>query len=144
MSAWVSPSKVTLGMTTTVPPRSRHPRQTQVGAPPTQVRPNSPSRLPRWSTMADADRTSYTYGDSALAGDRLALLASIFEPTTAAFLRAAAMPPDRWPATDPVTHRRLGPGPDVALDLGCGPGFTSRLIGEVVAPARVVGFDFSD
>jgi trans-aconitate 2-methyltransferase len=97
--------------------------------------------------MADADRTSYTYGDSALAGDRLALLASIFEPTTAAFLRAAAMAPDRWPEIDPVTGRATKdarrPGIDVAIDLGCGPGFTSRLIGEVVAPDRVVGFDFS-
>jgi len=101
--------------------------------------------------MADADRTPYSYGDSALAGDRLALLASIFEPTTAAFLRAAAMAPERWPEIDPVTGRRLssgapdtGAGIDVAIDLGCGPGFTSRLIGEVVAPDRVVGFDFSD
>jgi trans-aconitate 2-methyltransferase len=47
----------------------------------------------------------YTYGDSALAAERLGLVARMFEPTTRSFLEAV-----------------IGRSPALAVDLGCGPG----------------------
>ncbi|MGZ4717738.1 MAG: class I SAM-dependent methyltransferase [Acidimicrobiales bacterium] len=73
-----------------------------------------------------AERT-YTYGDSTVAGDRLTVLASIFGPTTATFLRRDA------PA-----------GPELALDLGCGPGHTTALVAEVTGAGRTVGLERSE
>src|SRR2546422_2925352 len=70
--------------------------------------------------------TRYTYGDTDLAAKRLALVADVFEPTTRAFLIAAA------PA-----H------PSLAVDLGCGPGYTTRLIHEVTGADRTLGLDSS-
>jgi trans-aconitate 2-methyltransferase len=68
----------------------------------------------------------YTYGDSDAAGDRLDLVARLFEATSRRFLEAAAP--------------RM---PDLALDLGCGPGNTTRLIADTLRPRRTVGFDRS-
>ena len=73
--------------------------------------------------MADP---TYAYGDSQVAGDRLALLAEVFEPTTRAFLEVAA--------PRPVA---------LAVDLGSGPGFTTRLLSEVCGAARTVGLESS-
>jgi SAM-dependent methyltransferase len=67
----------------------------------------------------------YTYGDSELAAERLALVAASFEPTTRAFLEAAA------------------PKPRIAFDLGCGPGLTTRLLHRSLAAERTVGMDAS-
>jgi SAM-dependent methyltransferase len=69
---------------------------------------------------------TYTLGDSALAGDRLALLAEVFDPTTADFITATA------PAQ-----------PSVAVDIGCGPGFTTRLIADITRATRTIGLDAS-
>jgi SAM-dependent methyltransferase len=69
---------------------------------------------------------TYAYGDNEVAGDRLALLAEVFEPSTATFLDAA-MPPR-------VT---------LAVDLGCGPGYTTRLLAARSGAARTVGLDSS-
>ena len=69
----------------------------------------------------------YTYGDSDLAGDRLALVARLFRPTSEAFLRAAS-PRE----------------PDVAVDLGCGPGHTTALVHETAGARRTVGVDRSE
>jgi SAM-dependent methyltransferase len=69
----------------------------------------------------------YTYGDSDLAGDRLALVARLFRPTSEAFLRAAS-PRE----------------PDVALDLGCGPGYTTARVHEAAGARRTVGVDRSE
>ena len=66
----------------------------------------------------------YTYGDSELAGDRLELVAALFEPTSRSFLLDAAGEPS------------------LALDLGCGPGATTRLI-QQVSGARTIGIDRS-
>ena len=77
-----------------------------------------------------ADRT-YTYGDTTVAGDRLAVLASIFGPTTAEFVRRDA----RSDPTRPVA---------LALDLGCGPGYTTALVHEQAEPVRTVGLERSD
>lgn len=68
----------------------------------------------------------YTLGDSALAGDRLALLAEVFGPSTRALVRA-------W---RPSTVR-------LAVDLGCGPGHTTRLLADELLGAEVTGLDAS-
>jgi len=68
----------------------------------------------------------YAFGDTGIAARRLMLLANVFEHSTRAFLRDA-------PAT------RLG----LALDLGCGPGFTTHLIAETLGFSRVVGLETS-
>ena len=69
----------------------------------------------------------YTYGDSVLAGDRLALVARLFGPTSEAFLRAAA-------PTEP----------EVAIDLGCGPGRTTELLRDTARARRTIGIDRSE
>jgi trans-aconitate 2-methyltransferase len=68
----------------------------------------------------------YTYGDSDLAAERLGLIAATFEPTTRAFLEAAGMAQ-----------------PSVALDLGCGPGLTTRLVHATLGAERTIGVDAS-
>lgn len=68
----------------------------------------------------------YAYGDSVSAGDRLDLVARVFEPTSRRFLERAA-------------PREAG----LALDLGCGPGNTTRLIADALRPRRTVGLDRS-
>ncbi|HEX9888731.1 MAG TPA: class I SAM-dependent methyltransferase [Nitriliruptorales bacterium] len=70
--------------------------------------------------------THYTFGDTELAAERLRLLARVFDPASARFLRA-----------------RLPVGLGTVVDLGCGPGTTTRLIAEVSEPRRVVGIDSS-
>ena len=69
----------------------------------------------------------YTYGDSDLAAERLELVAQIFEPPTRSLLNRVA--------TD---------GSNLALDLGCGPGHTTRLIHEVLSPSATVGLEASE
>lgn len=68
----------------------------------------------------------YTYGDTDLAAERLDLVAGAFEPTTRSFL-----------VRDGVRRSAL------ALDLGCGPGNTTRLLAGTLSPARTVGIDAS-
>ncbi|MBS1892513.1 MAG: methyltransferase domain-containing protein, partial [Actinobacteria bacterium] len=70
--------------------------------------------------------SDYTFGDSDLAARRLALLAATFAKSTRQFL---------------VTRAR--PAPAFAIDLGCGPGFTTELIRATVGPARLLGVDSS-
>jgi trans-aconitate 2-methyltransferase len=71
--------------------------------------------------------SEYLFGDTDLAAQRLKLLASVYQESTRSFLvRAAAS-----------GHFR------VALDLGCGPGFTTRLIADTLACDRVTGLDAS-
>ena len=69
----------------------------------------------------------YSFGDSRRAADRLALVAGNFEPTSRAFLEDGA----------PRDCAR-------ALDLGCGPGFTTELLAAVCAPRALVGLDASE
>jgi trans-aconitate 2-methyltransferase len=68
----------------------------------------------------------YTFGDGAVAADRLALLAATYEPSSARLLRMCASLAPRW-----------------AIDLGCGPGFSTRLVHALVAPRATVGLDSS-
>ena len=70
--------------------------------------------------------SGYTFGDSDLAARRLALVAAAFAKSTRQFL---------------ITRAR--PAPEFAIDLGCGPGFTTELIRATVGPARILGVDSS-
>lgn len=69
---------------------------------------------------------SYAFGDGDVPARRLALLAEVFEPTSRAFLAA-----------------RGQQRPRLALDLGCGPGHTTRLVAETLRPGRTLGLDAS-
>jgi trans-aconitate 2-methyltransferase len=69
----------------------------------------------------------YTYGDSDLAAERLDLVARMFEPPTRSLLK-----------------RAIAGRPQLALDLGCGPGHTTRLIQQTLEPVRTVGLEGSE
>jgi len=71
----------------------------------------------------------YLFGDSDLAAQRLALVAATFGPPSQRFLATVV--------------ETLGRSPRVALDLGCGPGFTTRLIADVTGARRTIGIDSS-
>ena len=68
----------------------------------------------------------YTFGDTDLAAQRLRLLASVFEPSSARLLRGL-----------------VDSGGELGIDLGCGPGYTTRLVRQHIALGRVVGLDQS-
>jgi len=68
----------------------------------------------------------YTFGDDDRAAARLRRLAEIYEPVTRDLLLRGGL-------------RGCG----VAVDLGCGAGWTTRLLQEVVGPIRTVGLDAS-
>ena len=69
----------------------------------------------------------YTFGDTARAGRRLGLLAAAYDADTRSLLRSVAWERCR-----------------VAIDLGCGPGHTTRLLQETVRPERTIGLDNSE
>ena len=71
----------------------------------------------------------YTFGDNDRAAARLELLAEVFEPTTRVFVVRALGFLERAP-------RR-------ALDLGAGPGHTTRLLGEILPGVEFTGLDNS-
>jgi trans-aconitate 2-methyltransferase len=68
----------------------------------------------------------YTFGDTDRAAARLRALARVFEPSSRSLLSKL--------------DRSAG---ELALDLGCGPGYTTNLLAEHVAEARVLGLDQS-
>jgi SAM-dependent methyltransferase len=72
-------------------------------------------------------RREYSFGDSQRAAARLSRVAENFEPLSRAFLLQAA----------PRGCAR-------ALDLGCGPGFTTRLLDALCAPRELLGLDASE
>lgn len=69
----------------------------------------------------------YTFGDGDRAAARLRRLAEIYEPVTRELL---------------VRSGREGCA--VAVDLGCGPGWSTRLLRGALQPARTVGLDASE
>jgi len=77
----------------------------------------------------------YAFGDTDIAARRLELLAHVFEHSTRAFLREA-------PATRLGLAQNLAQ--KIAIDLGCGPGFTTHLIAETLGFSRVVGLETSE
>jgi trans-aconitate 2-methyltransferase len=68
----------------------------------------------------------YTFGDTPLAAERLAIVADVFVSSSRR-LMVESIP----------RHS------EVVLDLGCGPGHTTRLLAEACAPGRLVGLDSS-
>lgn len=68
----------------------------------------------------------YTFGDDDVAARRLDLLAHVYEPPTRALLA-------RW----------APPSVGLAVDLGCGPGHTTRLLHTLTGAARTVGVERS-
>jgi trans-aconitate 2-methyltransferase len=72
-------------------------------------------------------KSEYTFGDNELAAQRLDVVADAFDPTTREFLT-----------------EDLEANPGTVLDLGCGPGRTTRLLVDVLRPGRVVGVDASE
>lgn len=68
----------------------------------------------------------YTFGDGDVAAERLRLLASVFAPSSSGLLR-----------------RLSARAPELAVDLGCGPGYTSELVARELASVRVIGLDQS-
>ncbi|WP_182111906.1 MULTISPECIES: class I SAM-dependent methyltransferase [unclassified Actinotalea] len=78
------------------------------------------------TTAAPPAGDTYTFGDTPTAARRLALLAEVFDPPTRSLLAS-------W--------RPEAPG--LAVDLGCGPGHTTRLLHDVGAARRTVGLERS-
>jgi trans-aconitate 2-methyltransferase len=71
-------------------------------------------------------RGGYAFGDGDAPARRLELLADVFDPTSREFL-----------------VREAPPSPRLAMDLGCGPGHTTRLIAQALGPLRTLGLDVS-
>ena len=71
--------------------------------------------------------SSYFFGHTDIAAERLRLVAELFAPEMRQFLHSSA--PEH---------------PKVAVDLGCGPGYTTRILGEVVRPETLIGVDISE
>lgn len=69
---------------------------------------------------------TYLFGDSELAAQRLRLLAEVFAPSTRAFLERLTL----------AAPRRI-------LDVGCGPGHTTRTVAEIFPQAAIRGLDCS-
>lgn len=68
----------------------------------------------------------YTFGTSKKAADRLGEIARVFNPLAVEFLT-----------------KRINKEIDTALDLGCGPGFTTDMIYRTLKCKKVYGFDNS-
>jgi trans-aconitate 2-methyltransferase len=71
--------------------------------------------------------SEYVFGDTDVAARRLDLVAETWASPSTAFLR------------EDVPNR-----PRLALDLGCGPGHTTRLVASTTGAARTVGLDTSE
>lgn len=68
----------------------------------------------------------YTFGDNPTAGERLGQLAAAYEPATILFVQ-------EWAPAAPA----------LVVDLGCGPGHTTRLLHQVTGAVRTIGLDGS-
>ncbi|MBN1798597.1 MAG: class I SAM-dependent methyltransferase [Spirochaetales bacterium] len=69
----------------------------------------------------------YTFGTSEKAADRLKQIGAFFNPVASALIK------------------RFFHGPaGIALDLGCGPGFTTHMLEQSTLCRRIYGFDLSD
>lgn len=70
---------------------------------------------------------SYAFHDTELAAQRLIYLAGVFADTTRDFVTGAA-----------------SGTPELVIDLGCGPGCTTRLLAEVTGCVEALGLDESE
>lgn len=73
---------------------------------------------------------AYTFGDNREASQRLRRLAEVFEPETRDLLNAVR---------SGCRDRSF----ELGLDLGCGPGWSTRLIETTLNPKRIVGLEAS-
>ncbi len=71
--------------------------------------------------------SDYVFGDNDTAARRLDLVAEAWHWPSAAFLRGLELPPPR-----------------LALDLGCGPGRTTRLVAATTGASSTIGIDTSE
>jgi trans-aconitate 2-methyltransferase len=69
----------------------------------------------------------YTFGDNRQASARLRRLAELYDSETRDLLQRGGI------------H-----APPLAIDLGCGPGWSTRLVQDVLNPSRIVGLDSSE
>jgi SAM-dependent methyltransferase len=81
---------------------------------------------PQSHTPSGGARLGYAFGDVDLAAQRLHLLDRVFTQPSRSLLGVA--PPGSI---------------ELAVDLGCGPGWSTRLIRDTLRPARTVGLDSS-
>lgn len=72
------------------------------------------------------DEQKYAFGDNEQASLRLRRLAEIYERETCELLQRGGVQ-----------------APRLAVDLGCGPGWSTQLIRDVLSPGRTVGLDAS-
>ena len=77
--------------------------------------------------MPRMNAKNYTFGNSGEASARLRKLAELYEPETRELLARGGVR-----------------SPRLAVDLGCGPGWTTRLIYDVLRPRQTVGLDASE
>jgi len=77
------------------------------------------------------DTMGYTFGDNQQASRRLHRLAEVYESETRDLLNA-------------VRSEFCGRRFELALDLGCGPGWSTQLIKASLSPKRTVGLDASE
>lgn len=73
-----------------------------------------------------AAANKYTFGDNSRASARLRQLAEMYEPESRDLLRRSGVM-----------------APRLAVDLGCGPGWSTRLLQDTLKPDRTVGLDAS-
>jgi trans-aconitate 2-methyltransferase len=69
----------------------------------------------------------YTFGTSGIAAERLKEIAKVFNPLAREFI-----------------EQHTGTGVQTALDLGCGPGFTTHMLKKATGCSQIYGFDLSD
>jgi trans-aconitate 2-methyltransferase len=74
----------------------------------------------------EAAPNKYTFGDNQRASARLRRLAEIYEPESRELLSRTGIS-----------------APRLAVDLGCGPGWSTRLLQDALKPNRTVGLDAS-
>jgi trans-aconitate 2-methyltransferase len=77
------------------------------------------------SDQADQSGSIYSFGETNLAAERLRVVSEVFDSTSEAFVSEIVR------------------NPGLALDLGCGPGFTTRLLSRIARPERTIGVDRS-
>lgn len=76
-----------------------------------------------------SQKSHYTFGDQGPAAERLRRLAELYRPLSASALeQASAM---------------LNGAPELAIDLGAGPGHTTELLAEVTRARAVIGYERS-
>src|SRR6185312_12833039 len=86
----------------------------------------SRNAMSQFETLRPTEAPSYTFGDSDLAAERLRFLAEAFAPSSRAFVSRLGREPVR-----------------LAIDLGCGPGYTTALLHAATRAATTIGLDNS-